>query len=215
VAKNFIDATWNPSTEFWITPEHDGAASLAEGLSDFQHQCHHLALGKPVESAGLQMNLEPASVDVFAGMATELALPGDTSIKNIKTIVQAIGIIVGIASGQPIITNACLKSWFHDFVTEAVSKAIKVTFTNAGLEEKTEDASEAIEDTQEHGVSGKADQRQDRQRELAQVMTDLDRLERERLKHWDADEQRRDEMRQWWAADDRAAEPDVDCSGGS
>jgi hypothetical protein len=146
VAKNFVDPAWNRAIEFWITPEYDGTASFAEGLSDVQHQWHYLALGKPVESAGLQLNLEAASVDVLAGITAEFALPGDTSIKNIKTIVQ-FACIVGVASGQPLLANAGFKSWLHDFVIEAAANALKHTFTNTAESDVDTDACQRIEES--------------------------------------------------------------------
>jgi hypothetical protein len=214
LAKNFIDPAWNRSTEFWITPDYDGTASLADGLSDLQHQCHYLVLGHPVESAGRQMNLESASVDVLAGIAAELALPGDTSIKNIKRMVQFTIIVVGIASGQPILANAGFKSWLHDFVTEAASQALKGKSTNTDVNQRLEAQAE-VQEAQATDVN----QRLEAQAEVAAawIGSESSRSWQESADKLDQQdwEGRRDERLRQWDADDRAAEPDVDCSGGS
>jgi hypothetical protein len=199
VAKNTIDAAWNPSTEFWITPDYDGAASFAEGLSDVQHQWHYLALGKPVESAGYQMNLEAASVEVFAGIAAEFALPGDTSIKNIKTIVQFTCIVVGVASGQPLLANAGFKSWLHDFVIEAAAKALKHTFTNTAASDVDTDVCQMIEESfAQLEVKFASVDEQGWKRDLAQIKRDLAQI-KENLALVKAPE-RIEQLEQWRAA---------------
>jgi hypothetical protein len=219
VAKNTIDAAWNPSTEFWITPDYDGAASFAEGLSDVQHQWHYLALGKPVESAGYQMNLEAASVEVFAGIAAEFALPGDTSIKNIKRIVQFTCIAVGVASGQPLLANAGFKSLLHDFVIEAAAKALKHTFTNTAESDVGTDVCQRIEESFAQ-LEMKCEQlegfafvdEQDWKRDLAQIKRDFAQIKEnlalvkapERIeqleRRWAALGERIEQLEQWRTA---------------
>jgi hypothetical protein len=224
VAKNAMDAAWNPITELWITPDYDGAASFAEGLSDVQGQWHYLVLGRPVESAGYQMNLDSASVEVFAGIAAEFALPGDTSIKNIKRMVQVTGIVVGIASGQPLLADACFKSWLHDVVTGAAAKALTRTCTNTST---NTDVQQRVDET--HQGSEDLDRRLESKAGVERAHAEVDALGREgwyqRIitaavqQDWErklASDERdwdRDNWLRRQAADERAAESDGDGSG--
>jgi hypothetical protein len=219
VAKKAIDAVWNPSAELWITPDYDAAASFAEGLSDVQNQWHYLALRKPVESAGYQMNLDSASVEVIAGIAAEFTLPGDTSIKNIKRIVQFTCIAVGVASGQPLLANAGFKSLLHDFVIEAAAKALKHTFTNTAESDVDTDACQRIEESFAQ-LEMKCEQlegfafvdEQDWKRDLAQIKRDFAQVKEnlalvkapERIeqleRRWAALGERIEQLEQWRTA---------------
>lgn len=124
VTKKLMAGNWDRTTKLWVTPVCDGIASAAEGLSGLQDQWQDLILGKPVRSVSEHINLNPASGEALACVATELQLPGDTSVKAIKRMVQFTGIFIGVATGQPLLANACLKSLIHDLVAETISRAI-------------------------------------------------------------------------------------------
>ncbi len=61
----------------------------------------------------------------------ELPLPGDLLFTGIKRLVQITGIFVGLALGQPLLVNACLKSLVHDVVGEVISETIEAFLSNS------------------------------------------------------------------------------------
>jgi hypothetical protein len=116
VAKHLVDPAWKKSSEFWVTPVCEDAAAVAESIGGLQDQWHDLVLGKPVEYLAGPMPLQD--------IAKEFALPGDTVITGIKHVIQIGGILFGLASGQPLLVNACLKSLVHDALLKVVAAKI-------------------------------------------------------------------------------------------
>jgi hypothetical protein len=88
------------STQMWVTPVCENVASAAEKLSVFRDQYHNLVLGEPVQSIGGLLSPDSASVDVVAGIATELQLLSATSTRDAKRPLQFAGIVIGAAPGQ-------------------------------------------------------------------------------------------------------------------
>jgi hypothetical protein len=120
-----IESPWQRTTEVWVTPVCDGVASLAEGLGDLQQHWHDIIVGAPVRQLGPQFGLEPASAGVLAAIASALPLPGDTTVKEMKRVIQFVGIVSGTALGHPLLVNAFVKSLLHDIVAEVVATKIK------------------------------------------------------------------------------------------
>jgi hypothetical protein len=130
VAKKLVDPSWKRSTQVWVTPVCENMASAAEKLSGFHDEYHNLVLGGPVHSIGGLLSPDPASVDVVAGIAEELPLPGDPIFKGAKRLLQYAGILIGAASGHPLLVNACVKSLLKDYLVDTVRDVIG-SFVNA------------------------------------------------------------------------------------
>jgi hypothetical protein len=124
VAKKLVDPTWKRSTQVWVTPVCENMASAAEKLSGIHDQYHNLVLGEPVQSIGELLRPDSGSVDVAAGIVEELPLPGDTIFKGAKRLLQYAGILIGAASGHPLLVNACVKSLLKDYLVDAVRDVI-------------------------------------------------------------------------------------------
>jgi hypothetical protein len=131
VAKKLVAPTWERYTQVWVTPVCKNVAAATEQLSSLRDQWHNLVLGEPVQSIGTWVNLDSASVDVLTGIATELPLPGDPLIKDIKRLLQCAGIIIGVVAGHPLLVNACVKSLVHDLIFQAVRDVIQDAIENA------------------------------------------------------------------------------------
>ena len=124
-AKSLVGPAWKKSSEFWVTPVCGDVAAVAEKLSGFHDQWHDLILGKPVEYL--------TGSPILSGIATELTLPGDAWFAETKRLVQIGGILFGLASGQPLLVNACLKSLVHSAILRVVSETIGA-FLNSTME---------------------------------------------------------------------------------
>lgn len=122
-AKNLVGPAWKKSSEFWVTPVCEDVAAVAEKLSGFHDQWHDLVLGQPVQYL--------TGSTPLSDIAMELPLPGDLLFTGIKRLVQITGIFVGLASGQPLLVNACLKSLVHDVVGEVISETIEAFLSNS------------------------------------------------------------------------------------
>jgi hypothetical protein len=122
VANKLVGPAWKKSSEVWVTPVCEDMAAAAERIGGLRDQWHDLTLGKPVQYL--------AGPTPLSDIATELPLPGDLLFTGIKRLVQFTGIFVGLATGQPLLTNACLKSYVHDVVLKTISKAIGDLLTN-------------------------------------------------------------------------------------
>jgi hypothetical protein len=150
VANKLVGPTWKKSSEVWFTPVCEDMAAVAERIGGLRDQWHDLILGKPVQYL--------AGPTPLSDIAPELPLPGDLLFTGIKRLVQFTGIFVGLATGQPLLTNACLKSYVHDVVREAVSDTIgdflsntlepagdlRTTPTKAELKQQTTELKEAL-----------------------------------------------------------------------
>lgn len=116
MSKRLVEPGWEKFAQGWTTPVCEDMAAGAESISGLHDQLHQLILGKTVESL---TGLEPIS-----NIAAEFALPGDTWLTTAKLLVEGIGIGIGLASGQPLLVNACMKALTHDAALKAVSKGI-------------------------------------------------------------------------------------------
>lgn len=116
VAGKLVDSCWEKSTAAWVTPVCQDVDSVAESLGGLRDQWHHLVLGEPVAVAGLTP---------LDDIAAEVALPRDIMIADIKCLVQVTGILFGLAWGQPLLVNACLKSLLHDVLVKILSEGIR------------------------------------------------------------------------------------------
>jgi len=86
-------------------------------------QWHDLFLGSPVREIGERIGLEGAPLAVVEATATELPLPGDGLVRGIKHVLQFTGVVVGLATGNPPLANACVKSFAHDVARRAVARS--------------------------------------------------------------------------------------------
>jgi len=111
---------WTATTDRWITPNYATPDSLAAGIGEIKKQLHNLALGRPINCAGSSLDLEPATNEILAGIGIYLPLPLDSTFNNFKRIIQVIGIVVGASTGNPILMNACLKSFVHDWLYQNI-----------------------------------------------------------------------------------------------
>lgn len=122
VAEKIADPAWKKSTESWVTPVCDNVASVADVVGGLKEQWHDIALGEPIHKLGAQLGLP--NLGDAAGLVRLTPLPGDTSFKFGKRLVQYTGIVIGVMAGQPLLANACMKSLAHDVVIKAVSETI-------------------------------------------------------------------------------------------
>jgi hypothetical protein len=121
-AKQLVEPVWRPSAAMWLTPVCDNVASVVERLGAVQEQWHELMLGVPVRSISEVVGVDPVFGDVLGGIASGVALPGDGWIRDVKRGLEWGGVVFGVALGQPLIVNACVKCLVHDFFIEKASK---------------------------------------------------------------------------------------------
>lgn len=117
VAGKLVDSFWEKSTAAWVTPVCQDVDSVAASLGGLRDQWHHLV---PGESVGAVAGLTP-----LTDIAAKVALPADTMIADIKFLVQVTGILFGVAWGQPLLVDACLKSLVHDVLVEIVREVVR------------------------------------------------------------------------------------------
>jgi hypothetical protein len=144
MSKRLVEPGWEKFAQGWTTPVCEDMAAGAESISGLHDQLHQLILGKTVESL---TGLEPIS-----NIAAEFALPGDTWLTTAKLLVEGIGIGIGLASGQPLLVNACMKALTHDAALKAVSKGIGglLTETLDPADTREQDAAPAQDEFARH-----------------------------------------------------------------
>ena len=64
-------------------------------------------------------------------VASAVQLPGDAVVHSIVRLVQFAGVLVGVATGNPLLANASVKSLAHDALTDVATRAVRETV--AGL----------------------------------------------------------------------------------
>jgi len=116
VAKRLMDPAWEKFAKGWATPVCENMASAAETISGLRDQLHQLVLGNPIKKL---TGLKP-----LASIGAEIALPGDELFRTTKLLIEGAGIVVGLLAHQPLLVNACLKSFTHDAALHAVSKGV-------------------------------------------------------------------------------------------
>jgi tetratricopeptide (TPR) repeat protein len=122
VTNKLADPSSKQSTEVWVTPVYENLTSATDGLSELYNHMHQLIVGEPIRSLSRLIPL--------GDIAAEVALPGEAAITSIKLLVQITGIVVGLASGQPLLANARLKSLVQDVLPEVVFTEIDDFLTN-------------------------------------------------------------------------------------
>lgn len=116
VAKRIMDPAWAKFSQVWATPICEGLASAAETVSGLHDQLHELVLGSPIE--------ELTGFKPLASIGAEVALPGDGLFRTAKLLIEGAGIVMGLLAHQPLLLNACLKSFTHDAALHALSKGV-------------------------------------------------------------------------------------------
>lgn len=132
-AEKGMDLGWEPLTDGWLVSDPDGFAQVAQQLTDFKIGLHRLAVGQPMESMTTEAGA-PEPVALLVGKMTEVAdLPAiDRPLVAARRLMQLGGIVVGLATGNPILTSACLKVFAHDELTHALAKALEAGFRHLG-----------------------------------------------------------------------------------
>jgi hypothetical protein len=123
VAKGLVESGWRQCAEICVSSVCNGLASVAEGLDTAQARWHDV-LGEPVQHVSEAIGVDPVLSNVLGGIAREVALPGDTLIKDMKRAVQYSGLAIGAFSGNYILVNFFLKSLIHDLAVEKVTKEV-------------------------------------------------------------------------------------------
>ena len=127
-AKKFEEPFWKQYTEYWDLSRGRGVASIADGLESLQDQWHELLLERPVEFASESIGLSSPVSAVLGGIVSEHTLPGDTTMKDLKRVVQVTGIVAGLALGNLHMAHVCLASYARDRAMEIVSDELVKLF---------------------------------------------------------------------------------------
>ena len=136
LSKELVDGTWPEVCRYWITPAAVDIADVADrldGMNGLRDQWHELFLGRPVARIGDRIGLAEAPTDLLETTATEIRLPGDDLVRGIKHVLQFTGVVIGLATGNPLLANACVKSFAYDVARRAVARsameAVHAVFT--------------------------------------------------------------------------------------
>jgi tetratricopeptide (TPR) repeat protein len=136
LSERLVDDVWPTVSEYWITPVSADIADVADrlaGMDGLQDQWHDLFLGTPVREIGEGIGLTRAPLGVVEATAGELPLPGDRAVRGVKHVLQFTGVVVGLVTGNPLLANACVKSFAYDVARRAVAhsamEAVHAVFT--------------------------------------------------------------------------------------
>lgn len=123
-SKELIDGTpaWDIATAPWQTQEATSLADVAEMVGHLKSSIHETFVGAPTRTLLTSWGLQPLPSELVGATAAAYALPGDGAVRQVKLLVQVTGLIAGAAAGNPLLVSACLKSWVHDQVRDAVAR---------------------------------------------------------------------------------------------
>lgn len=122
-----LDArVWTTATQHWrvVDPGHlDRAAGDLQGLDRL---LHHLLVGDPTSAAAQALGFNDAAA-LLAGelAAAAAALPGDRPLSRAAYVIRVTGVVVGVASGHPVLMIACVKPLLRQTVTNVIATGIK------------------------------------------------------------------------------------------
>jgi hypothetical protein len=112
-------------TEFWQATSQQALSTFAESLEGAGEDFHRLVLGEPVKMIGQAVNVPAVPLTGIVDVAQRLPLPIDVPIRKISLVVKVTGVVVGIATGTPVLSCACAKSLARDVVSTLASRALK------------------------------------------------------------------------------------------
>ncbi|MDQ6947148.1 MAG: hypothetical protein M3256_12985 [Actinomycetota bacterium] len=137
-AEKGMDLGWERVTYGWLVNEPDPIAKVAKELTDFKTGLHSQVLGKPMESMMIGVGAPQPVALLFGKVAEAAGLPAfDGPLVAARRLVELGGIVVGVASGNMILTSACLKAFAHDELTHALAKALEAGFGHLGGVERS------------------------------------------------------------------------------
>lgn len=123
------DAMVNPAfdniTDWWVVQDPGGVNAVAQTSGNLQKGLHRFFLGAPANSVCHALGAPPPITNAAGGIVGALPLPVDGPMTMAKMFVQLVGIVIGVATGMPVLQIACTKSLCHDMLQEAVAKGIQ------------------------------------------------------------------------------------------
>lgn len=125
MAGKVADATWPLLTQCW-NPAADPADAevIASGIDATKDVIHSSLLSWPVATLGGIAGLPVPFVSVAADMAGAKSLPGDKPLGTASDAIRITGIAIGLATGQPALVLASVKSLAAHQFTRVVQQPV-------------------------------------------------------------------------------------------
>jgi hypothetical protein len=125
IATQAIQPEWNRITLHWApTPDFgrfNSAAELARNLETWEHGEAGRWLAQVGSAAGMPSGVAGARIAVVA----VVPLPGDQTLGRLSIVLNLAGVAFALATGNPVLACASLKSFAHEALIKAVSVEIR------------------------------------------------------------------------------------------
>jgi hypothetical protein len=126
VADEVMDHTWPSATRWWRTSDDGTPIRLEAGMAGLNDHLHDVLLARPTEAVAGLVDLPDPVPEVAGEVAGKLRLPLDDVLAGARLVVQLIGAVAGLATGNPAMTCACLKSVAHDAVHDIIAHGVEI-----------------------------------------------------------------------------------------
>ncbi len=124
VAQVIDGPTWKTLTCGWITEDPGRYADAAQQVGDLQDAIHTLLLGRPTEELAFTLQVSGAPALGLAARQIPLGKIDDT-LSSLKQGIEIIGIMVGVMTGNPVMTLTSIKALLHDEFHRVLAEGIK------------------------------------------------------------------------------------------
>lgn len=115
---NLLTLQWAPTRDFG---GFDSVAELARNLDTWEHRVAGRWLAQVGAAAGVPSGVAGAGIAV----GTIVPLPGDQALGQLSIAVNLAGVAFALATGNPILASASLKSLAHETLIKAVAAEIR------------------------------------------------------------------------------------------
>ena len=129
LAKSISNKAFPLFTDRWVVRDPGGAAAVSNMTESAQSAMHEFVLGVPATDFSSAIGVPPAASPLVDEVARELPLGIDGLFDTIKRVAQVAGMVIGVATGVPLVHLAACKAFVHDQVTRGLTREFEKALT--------------------------------------------------------------------------------------